>query len=169
MKTFLVKCLKFHFVWYFAIVINIFILFYFFLLPRASFLLEHPGYSYKDIRMSTSTSDNKNINAMAFKLAYEIKDLIPENSTILYEGTNLSLNHVNKIDVSNTLNVMTQILFPREVRSERDFQFTSRDQFLNEIFFLTKKKSNKYCNANNSKSIKILNDGWYLCHESIKF
>ena len=158
MKTFLTNCIKSYFLWYFAIVINIFILFYFFLLPRASFFLEHPGYSYKDIRMSTSTSDNKNINAMAFKLAYEIKDLIPENSTIIYEGLNLT-----------SKNAMIQVLFPREVHFEHEFQFISRDQFSKEIFFLTKKISNKYCNANNSEGIKILDDGWYLCHESIKF
>ena len=158
MKTFLTNCIKSYFLWYFAIVINIFILFYFFLLPRASFLLEHPGYSYKDIRMSTGTSDNKNVNAKAFKLAYEIKDLIPENSTIIYDRGN-----------QTSLNAMKQILFPREVHFKHEFQFISMDQLSNGIYFLTKKKSNKYCNANNSKSIKVLNDGWYLCHESIKF
>ncbi len=154
MKAFLTNCIRGYFLWYFAIAINASILIYFFLLPRASFLLEHPGYSHKDIRMSKGTSDIKNVNALAFKLAYEIKDLTPENSAITFSDKEINLT-------SKT--AMIQILFPRGVYFKNEFRLISRAQFSNEIFYLTKKESNKYCNANNSKNIKILNDGWYLC------
>ena len=104
--------------------------------------------------MSKRTSDIKNVNALAFKLAYEIKDLTPENSAITFSDKEINLT-------SKT--AMIQILFPRGVYFKNEFRLISRAQFSNEIFYLTKKESNKYCNANNSKNIKILNDGWYLC------
>ena len=154
MNIFLIKCFRYYLLWYFAIAVNTIVLFYFFLLPRASFLLKNPGYSHKDVRMSTGTSDNKNVNAIAFKLAYEIKDLTPENSAITF--SNKEINLTSKA-------AMIQILFPRGVYFKEKFQFISRAQFSNEIFYLFKKESNKYCNANNSKNIKILNDVWYLC------
>ena len=134
MKIFLIKCFRCYFLWYFSIAINLSILVYFFLFPRASFLLENPGYTHKDIRISKGTLDNKNVNATAFKLAYEIKDLTPEKSAITFSQYELNLT-------SKT--AMIRILFPREVYFEHEYEILPKAELSDLMFVLTKKKSKK--------------------------
>ena len=155
MNAFLTNYIRGYFFWYIAIAINLSILVYFFLLPRALFLLNNPGYSHKDIRMSAGTSDNKNVNAIAFKLAYEIKSLTPENAAIIFSDREINLT-------SKT--AMIRILFPREVYFEHEYKILSKTKLSNLMFDLTKKKSSKYCHDNNRKIIKLIEGGWNLCH-----
>lgn len=155
MKTLLIKHFGYYIIWYCAIAINTSILFYFFLLPRASFLLEHPGYSHKDIRMSRGTLDNKNFNALAFKLAYEIKNMTPKNSTIIF--SNKEINLTEKV-------AMLQILFPREVYFEHEYEILPEAELADLGFLLTKKGFKENCKGNGQKIIRVLEDEWYLCH-----
>ena len=154
MKAFLVKCLKFHLVWYFTIAINSCILFYFFFLPRASFLVKNPGYDHKGIRESNGTSDNRNVNALAFKLAYKTKELTSEKSTIILSDK--QLNHTSRVAI-------IRILFPRGIYFEDELQNHPLAKHSSEIYYLTSNKIKHCDNINNKKIIKIPEGEWYLC------
>lgn len=156
MITFSRRYFNDYLVWYCAIAVNMILLGYFFLLPRISYILNNPSYTEKEIRLSIGTRDNKNVNDWLYKVAYKVKEIAPENSTIVVLNTTAPIHQ------------LVQVLSPRRVYFDSEFQRFSDKKNLNNLYFLSNTELKDNCRSGTQKTINVPGHKWYLCSHSAK-
>ena len=100
------------------IVLNIFILAYVFLIPRAQFMIDHWKWEYEALMETAGAVDIPNQYSKTYKVANQIKRVTNKNSIILMPTDNW--------EFGSNRSVIIQRLYPRKVYFWGDENFYDR-------------------------------------------
>ena len=100
------------------IVLNIFVLAYMFLIPRAQFISAHWNLSSETLMETTGAKDTPNQYSRNYRVANQIRKITGETSIILMPGDDW--------EFSSSRSVMIQRLYPRKIYFFGDKGFESR-------------------------------------------
>ena len=140
-----------------VIALNILVLVFVFLIPRAKFMVDHWGWESEALMESSGVMDTPNQYSETYKVVNQIRKFVTENSIIF-----MPLNNEN---FGLSRSVIIQLLYPRKIYFSGDAGFAQvlwQKNLLKEVYVVLKEQRGKeYCEIESMKSLS--SSGFVIC------